>query len=232
MIALQTSLGKLGFDCGRIDGIFGPLAVKAVNAFQADAGIVADGVCGQETVRALALLADRSGTGSGVAMVREHEELLSGGGCIEGARLAIGQFGRFGSLARLVARELRGRGASVVVLDQPDPLAQAGVANSFLATAYLAFEAADEPVVDVHFYQVPAFESARGHHLADRIADGLARQMAMTATVSGMRLPVLRETRMPAVHLVFGPISAFASRAPEVAAVTAQAIERWISGLD
>jgi N-acetylmuramoyl-L-alanine amidase len=230
VIELQTALARLGFDCGRVDGIFGPLALRAVRMFQAEAGIIADGVCGQETVRALALLGDRSGSGPGVAMLREHEELLAGGGSIAGARLAVGQFGTFGPLSRLVAKDVRGRGASVIVLDEPDPLAQAEAANAFQATAYVAFEAAEEPTVDVHFYQVPAFESARGHQLADTIASALACHLGVRAAVSGMRLPVLRETRMPAVHLVFGPVATYAELAPDIAVATAAAIEQWISG--
>ena len=47
------------------------MALRAERMFQAEAGIIADGVGGQETVRALALLGDRSGSGPVVAMLRD-----------------------------------------------------------------------------------------------------------------------------------------------------------------
>ena len=62
---LQGTLGRLGFDCGRVDGILGPATVHAVEVFQRNCGILVDGVCGPVTVRALELLVRQSGTGPG-----------------------------------------------------------------------------------------------------------------------------------------------------------------------
>jgi N-acetylmuramoyl-L-alanine amidase len=42
--AMQTVLAKLGFDCGRADGIFGPNTLRALTEFQQNYGIVADGI--------------------------------------------------------------------------------------------------------------------------------------------------------------------------------------------
>ena len=50
---LQTALGRLGFDCGRVDGIFGPATARALEDFQRNCGLDVDGVCGTATVRAL-----------------------------------------------------------------------------------------------------------------------------------------------------------------------------------
>ncbi len=230
VIQLQTRLARLGFDCGRVDGIFGPRAVHAVTAFQDEAGLVADGVCGPKTLQALSVLADHSGSGPGVAMIREHEGLRDHAGSVAGARIVVGQFGALGSVVRLLARDLRDRGASVIVLDEPDPLAQAETANQFGATIYLAFEATEQARLDIHFYQVPSFESVRGHLLADRMAEAVADRLGRTATVQGMRLPVLRETRMPALHVVLGPVHEFTDQARELAWATAAAVQSWISG--
>lgn len=51
---LQTKLNSLGFDCGQVDGDFGPKTEAAVEAFQTAAGIEVDGHVGPQTMAALA----------------------------------------------------------------------------------------------------------------------------------------------------------------------------------
>lgn len=51
--ALQRRLCDMGFDCGRCDGIFGPLTEAALREFQRNVGLPADGTCGADTLRAL-----------------------------------------------------------------------------------------------------------------------------------------------------------------------------------
>lgn len=48
--ALQARLTEMGFHCGRVDGIFGPMTESAVKEFQKSAGVVADGKCGPATI--------------------------------------------------------------------------------------------------------------------------------------------------------------------------------------
>ena len=55
---LQRRLSRLGFDAGRIDGIFGPDTHRALSEFQRNCGLTADGVCGVETARLLEESAD------------------------------------------------------------------------------------------------------------------------------------------------------------------------------
>lgn len=50
---LQSALNALGFATGDADGIFGSFTERAVHDFQSNTAIVADGVVGPETVRAL-----------------------------------------------------------------------------------------------------------------------------------------------------------------------------------
>ncbi len=50
---LQEALNALGFSCGAPDSIFGPFTERAVREFQRNSGQPADGIVGQETVRAL-----------------------------------------------------------------------------------------------------------------------------------------------------------------------------------
>jgi peptidoglycan hydrolase-like protein with peptidoglycan-binding domain len=51
--AAQAALSALGFATGEVDGIFGAFTERAVRDFQSNTAIVADGVVGPETVRAL-----------------------------------------------------------------------------------------------------------------------------------------------------------------------------------
>jgi N-acetylmuramoyl-L-alanine amidase len=226
---LQTRLGRIGFDCGRVDGILGPRTAVALEEFQSNCGTTADGVCGPETVRTLTVMSSQSGTGPGIAAVREREHLRAGLGSIACCRIVVGQFGGLSALTRTLARELRLRGATVMSLDEPDAVAQATAANHFAADVYLGFEIHTEPAALVQFYRVPTFESAGGRALAELIAVRLQPFGGVTAEVQGMRLPVLRETRMPAVQCVVGPARAAIDAGPTIAAAVVQAVEQWVS---
>jgi N-acetylmuramoyl-L-alanine amidase len=51
--ALQARLTEMGFDCGRVDGIFGNRTEAAVKEFQKSVGETVDGKCGPATMIAL-----------------------------------------------------------------------------------------------------------------------------------------------------------------------------------
>lgn len=50
---LQGALSSLGFACGHIDGIFGAFTERATAEFQRNAGLGADGIAGDDTIRAV-----------------------------------------------------------------------------------------------------------------------------------------------------------------------------------
>ena len=50
---LQSRLTEMGFDCGRVDGLYGYLSASAVKEFQQSVGINTDGKCGPATIIAL-----------------------------------------------------------------------------------------------------------------------------------------------------------------------------------
>src|SRR5690606_11650606 len=115
---LQTLLARLGFDCGRVDGILGPATIRALEDFQRNSGLRVDGVCGPVTVRALQVLTRQTGSGPGVATLRELEELTAGARSLAELRILVGQFGGLSPLSRQLVQALRRRSATVVASDE------------------------------------------------------------------------------------------------------------------
>jgi N-acetylmuramoyl-L-alanine amidase len=222
---LQRLLSRLGFDCGRIDGIFGPLAARAVSDFQLNAGLEVDGICRTGTVEVLRRLSRQTGDGPGIAAVREAESLRSGQP-LDGRRVAIGQFGGFSALSRPLCVALRDRGALLIQTDDPDAAAQAAHANLFGAEVYVGLEASAERMARITYYSVPAFESSGGRALA-HLTERHLRDVVPRIAVSGMRLPILRETKMPAVLLTLGPTQLMVERAERIAEAVFLALTAW-----
>jgi N-acetylmuramoyl-L-alanine amidase len=226
---LQGGLNHIGFECGRVDGILGPRTARALQDFQHNCGLHDDGVCGPDTVRSLAVVRSQSGSGPGVQVVRERERLREGLVSMDDCRVVVGQFSGLSALTRSLARELRQRGATVMPLDEPDAAAQAVAANHFAAHCYLGFESTAAPEAVARYYRVPTFESVGGRSLAEAIAHELREVEGLTPSVAGMRLPVLRETRMPAVLFTVGPVRVATDAAPSIVAGVVRALELWIS---
>jgi N-acetylmuramoyl-L-alanine amidase len=86
--ALQQRLLDLGFDPGRIDGIFGPDTERGLKELQRNLGIPADGLCGPVTFRALDRLA-RTVVGGEPQRIREAERLHHRGPGLAGKVIVI-----------------------------------------------------------------------------------------------------------------------------------------------
>ena len=225
---LQSSLARIGFDSGRVDGIFGPATARALEDFQHNSGLYVDGVCGAATVRALDVLARQTGTGPGITAVRELELLTASARSLGDLRIVVGQFGGLSALTRQLVQALRQRSATVVASDEPDAAAQAAMANRFAATVYVGFESQTGPVSTIQYYAVPQFESAGGRALATRLETCCDRFVPdLHPQVECMRLPVLRETRMPAVLFTLGAIQQALDHAPQIVHAVVEALEQW-----
>ena len=225
---LQRILGQLGFDAGRVDGIFGTATGRALAEFQANTGLPSDGVCGYETFDALRRVGTRVADRPSVAEVREEEALRGLTPRLNRKRVALGCFGGLDRLSRTLGRQLRSAGASVAELDHADGSAQAASANRFGADVYLGIAAADSCTVS--YYQVPGFESVGGRRLATLVCERLFVLGLEPSDARGMRLAVLRETRMPAVLCELGPVQPIAERAGAVADALAHAVREWVEG--
>lgn len=223
---LQRVLGQLGFDAGRVDGIFGPATHRALAEFQQNTGLNPDGVAGYETFDALRRVGGRVADRPSVAAVREQEALRALTPRLGRKRVALGCFGGLDGLSRTLGRQLRSAGASVAEVDG-DASAQAASANRFGADLYLGISAANR--CSVAYYKVPGFESAGGRRLAAAVCEHVGATGFPELEPLGMRLPVLRETRMPAVVVELGPVRAVVERAGPLADALAAAIRAWVA---
>jgi len=230
---LQLRLGSLGFDAGRIDGIFGPDTAGALGDFQQNTGLAVDGIAGSETVQAFRQLLGRSAGRTPVAQVRELDRLRQGNPDLRDQRLAVGQFGSSGALTSALARILRARGAHVMVMDNPDEATQASTANDFDAVMYLGLRIENSSHSQAHYFSTPGFLSEGGYRLAHHCATGLDHALRSSdvppTEAAGRQVPVLRQTRMPAVLCTLAPPSAVVLATAEIADALATAITRWVA---
>lgn len=67
---LQSRLTEMGFNCGRVDGIYGELTERAVKEFQKSVGAKVDGRCGPATIIALLRLT-KTISGGAPTLLRE-----------------------------------------------------------------------------------------------------------------------------------------------------------------
>ena len=86
--ALQRRLLDMGFNCGRVDGIFGSETAQALRELQRSLGVTPDGTCGPDTFRALDRLV-RTVTGGHHQNLREAEALARSGPRLGGKTVVI-----------------------------------------------------------------------------------------------------------------------------------------------
>ena len=222
---LQLRLGTLGFDSGRVDGIFGPMTQAAVGEFQRNAGIIFDQVCGPDTVEALHRLAGRAGSAS-VTSVRERVELQRAGSELGELRVALGASSATDALVARLAARLAPHCATVALVDG-DWSSQALAANDLGADVYLGVEHSGVDAVEALYFATSGFESVGGRSLAELIVREMPANPAWgIVVVRGMRLPILRETRPPAVLLKLGPGHALDHGDLLISALH-RALDRW-----
>ncbi len=85
---LQARLLEMGYDLGRADSIFGRRTAAALANFQREVGLVADGVCGPQTMAALHRLG-RKVIGGRPNLLRETERFQSAGPALVDKRIVI-----------------------------------------------------------------------------------------------------------------------------------------------
>jgi N-acetylmuramoyl-L-alanine amidase len=235
--ALQAAMNLLGFDSGKEDGIFGARTDRAVIEFQRNVGLPTDGIVGVTTLAAVRRLRP-AGPGPGRAEVREAEALRRLSASLEGARIAIDTGPGAGhDLGRQLVEELAGRGAAPFFLgtesnttsdsDRADAANQAG-AEILIGVQLNASGVPSPDGVTTIYYGREGWISQAGRRLAELIHQQLTLGLGLADLGTHPRsLPILRETKMPAVLIeTTGPESLIASMPSAIA----DSIEAFAAG--
>ena len=232
VVALQRRLTSLGFDAGRIDGIFGHQTDAALRQFQRGVGVEPDGTAGVQTFRALerlgrpivggspdrlrqqlALDAMRTGIGDKVIVLDAAHGSDEPGNALHGlveaelvGDLAARIEGRLAALGTTVLLTRPARGAAI-----PDA-ERANFANATGADLIVSLHidaCADTlagGVATFHYGVAPdGGWSHSGERAARRIHDAILRTSGMRdCRIQPKTWELLRLTRMPAVWLELG----------------------------
>jgi N-acetylmuramoyl-L-alanine amidase len=235
---LQTQLLEMGYHLTRADGVFGARTAEVLRSFQRESGLVADGVCGPETLRALRQLGRRV-KGGAPSRLREEAAVAAAGPNLLGRRIVLdpghggddpGTVYRTLTEAELVwdlATRLEGRltalGVRAWLTRGP------GNGASDEARAALANEVGADLVLSLH---VDGFGSPRANGLAvyhfggaassstigERLADLVRRELVARTGLTDCRThgkswALLRLTQMPAVRVELGYLTSPVDRA-------------------
>ncbi len=227
--ALQQRLCTLGFDTDRVDGIFGDATVRALGEFQRNAGLPVDGIVGGATLRELLRLESRFHERELVSSVRERAALRDAPPTLRGRHVAVGEGGGLGSVTGALRRRLTLGGTRVTELHHPDDAVQAKEANELDVDVFVGLRLnATRAVCRTAFWSGTHDESAGGRRLAEMVQAAVPGALGVAdAGVQGMSVPLLRETRMPAVLVEVGPASAVVEQAPALAAALSAALGLW-----
>lgn len=199
---LQRSLGSLGFDAGKVDGLFGPDTLRALLDFQRNRGMAEDGIAGREVVEELLLMAKATDK-PGREEVRDHAWIDSLPRPIAGARIYIDPNGDPGGsdttweVATELSSELQLAGARPLLsrsIDTfPSERLRAGRANRLDVQIVLSITVPSDGTEGVFYFGTPLSTSEAGRTVARHLAASLGVEPLPRA------VPILKATRSPAV---------------------------------
>ena len=200
---LQRSLGSLGFDAGKVDGLFGPDTLRAVLDFQRNRGMSEDGIAGREVVDELLLMAKATDK-PGREEVRDHAWIDSLPRPITGARIFVDPAGSdpqdaaaTWAVATQLTAEIQMAGARALlsrsVDTAPSERLRAGRANRHDVQVVISITIPSDGAEGVFYFGTSLSTSEAGR----TIAVHLARHLSLEPLPRAM--PLLKETRSPAV---------------------------------
>ena len=219
--ALQSRLSEMGFDCGRVDGIFGVRTESAVRDFQKSVGITIDGKCGPATIIALIRLTKIVSGGAPLAM-RENAMQRNRGPALANKTIVLNPDGT-DELVYDVAVRTEGRllalGASVFLtrglVNNPTESERINFANSGNADLMISlhedvYENEKAHGVSTYYYG----SDAHGVHsiVGERFASLVQREICARTDYANCRThaktwDLLRLTKAPTVRIDLGYIS-------------------------
>ena len=219
---LQRSLGSLGFDAGKVAGLFGPATRRALLDFQRNRGMAEDGIAGREVVEELLLMAKATDK-PGREEVRDHAWIDSLPRPIAGARIYIdpnggdpGAVAATWDVATHLSSELQFAGARALLsrsIDTfPTERLRAGRANRLDVQIVISITVPSDGTEGVFYFGTPLSTSEAGRTVARHLASSLGVDPLPRA------VPILKETRSPAV------VVAVANPEPDLGTAVGRAI--------
>lgn len=214
---LQRRLNALGFDAGKVDGAFDADTLRALLDFQANRRMAEDGIAGIAVVSELNLMA-RATSKHGRETVRERQWLASLPSHLAGRRVYVDAFCRSQEesaacweAAVEFAEVIQGIGGHPVFSRSADTAPTESVrarrANRMNADFVVSFAHPRDGVAAVFFFASAHSHSAAGEKIASAVAN------AVGLASSGRSVPMLQDTRLPAVIVATSPMDASVGRA-------------------
>ncbi len=190
--ALQIQLAQLGFNPGRVDGIFGVNTESALRDFQKNCGLAVDGTLTRATLTELDRLRPRDGR----QPVTEARE-------VAGLDTHMGPIVVTGDAHMGAALSARLRESFEVVEHYDEPTRVAVDANFRGASLVISVNSGEGgPAVHLAYWAGFRTHSRSGEQLAAAIATRFASNPnSPRVDVAGMALPLLRETRMTSLRI-------------------------------
>jgi N-acetylmuramoyl-L-alanine amidase len=197
---LQVRLAQLGFNPGRIDGIFGPVLERALSDFQRNCGLAGDGTLTQATLRELTRMTLRTPDRH---LVNDARDLAGFDEVAGGPLVLCGN----SPLAPLLEQRI-GTAYTVYDLSSQTDDQVAHYANEHAAAAVLKMQVLEHlNGIHLHYWASYRAHSRRGEQLASALAIALTRsQLLPPIEVTGMALPIMRETAMTTLHVEHGSL--------------------------
>ncbi len=196
-------LSQLGFNPGRIDGVFGPLLDAALRDFQHNCALSVDGTLTRRTLAELLRVAPTTGERALVHDVLDARSTPPSGPLL-----------LWGNSDLLTAIEAA---SPLAVLEHDRVTAPveefAAHANATNACGVVAIRSTDEiDGVNLYYWSSYKTYSRQGERLASAVGAALANSGAnVRLGVAGMALPVLRETKMTTLYIEHGALDASAA---------------------
>jgi N-acetylmuramoyl-L-alanine amidase len=198
---LQVLLAQLGFNPGRIDGIFGPNTADALGDFQRNCALDESAALTKETLMTLRRV---RATNAVKSLVSDARDLAGIDPSTSGSVLLCGD--------GLLVEQLAGRyadSASTLVSLGTSQEEAALYANTHDVALVLSFQTLNHvDGIHLHYWASYRNHSHRGEVLASTLASVFAHQPQVPRVeVTGMALPILRETKMTTVHVEHGALA-------------------------
>ena len=216
--ALQSRLTEMGFDCGRVDGIYGPRTELAVKDFQKSVGATVDGKCGPATIIALIRLT-KIVSGGAPSILRESANQKNRGPALANKTIVLNPDGD-DQLVYDVAVRTEGRllalGASVFLTrgEKNNPTESERIAFTNNSNADLMISLHEDSYKNENAHGAATYfygSEAHGVHsiVGERFASLVQREICARTDFANCRThamtwDLLRLTKAPAVRIDLG----------------------------